>query len=180
MEWVSLALCVRIGAKLYTRMRQSRPCRCRKNVPATAPPGVGNHRQLCCPAESYLSPTCEAIVLMLFRAPVLLLLLTLACSSGPTPDSAPDPDASDQARVSIENRANADMDIYVRRSGSQRIRLGFVGGGETATFALPPTVTAGSTISFEARPIRRSGAPVESEIFGVRRGEVISWSIPPQ
>ena len=114
------------------------------------------------------------------RAPVLLLLLTLACSSGPTPDSAPDPDASDQARVSIENRATADMDIYVRRSGSQSIRLGFVGGGESATFALPPTVTAGSTISFEARPIRRSGAPVESEIFGVRRGEVITWSIPPQ
>ena len=119
-------------------------------------------------------------MLTFFRAPVLLLLLTLSCSSGPTPDSAPDPDASDQARVSIENRASADMDIYVRRSGSQSIRLGFVGGGETATFALPPTVTAGSTISFEARPIRRSGPPVESEIFGVRRGEEITWSIPPQ
>ena len=115
-----------------------------------------------------------------FRASVSLLLLTISCSSRPSPDSAPDPDASDQARVSIENRASADMDIYVRRSGSQSIRLGFVGGGETATFALPPTVTPGSTISFEARPIRRSGSPVESEIFGVRRGEEITWSIPPQ
>ena len=114
------------------------------------------------------------------QAPALLLLLTISCSSGPTPDSGPDPDTSDQARVSIENRATADMDIYVRRSGSQSIRLGFVGGGETATFALPATVTAGSTISFEARPIRRSGAAVESEIFGVRLGEVITWSIPPQ
>ncbi len=119
-------------------------------------------------------------MLPFLRAPVLMLLITISCSSGPSPDSTPDPDASEQARVTIENRASADMDIYVRRSGSQRIRLGFVGGGETATFALPPTVTAGSTISFEARPIRRSGAPVESEIFGVRRGEVITWSIPPQ
>ena len=73
------------------------------------------------------------------------------------------------------------MDIYVVRSDGASHRLGFVPGGETATFALPSTVTAGSTsITFEARPVRRSGQPVTSELFGVNSGEEIFWSIPPQ
>ncbi len=114
------------------------------------------------------------------RAPALLLLLTLACGGG-APDTAPDPEPGDQARVRIENRASLDMDIYLVRSDGQRIRLGFVPGGETAVFALPSTLTAGaSSIGFEARPVRRSGQPVTSEPFGVQEGEEITWSVPPQ
>jgi hypothetical protein len=119
--------------------------------------------------------------MLALRSPALLLLAAIACSSGSAPDTAPDPDNADQARVEIENRASIDMDIYLVRSDGQSFRLGFVAGGETATFALPPTVTAGATsISFEARPVRRSGEPVRSELFGIRAGEEITWSIPPQ
>ena len=114
------------------------------------------------------------------RTPALLLvLLTLSCSSGGSPRTTPNPDSSDQPRARIENRASLDMDIYAVRSDGERIRLGFVPGGETAVFALPPTVTAGATsIRFEARPVRRAGGPVISEPFGIH--EEIAWSISPQ
>jgi hypothetical protein len=114
------------------------------------------------------------------RTPALLLaLLTLSCSSGRSPDTTPPPDSGDQPRARIENRASVDMDIYAIRGDGERIRLGFVPGGETTVFALPPTVTAGAnSIRFEARPVRRSGQPVMSEPFGI--GEEIAWSISPQ
>lgn len=114
------------------------------------------------------------------RAPALLLvLLVVSCSSGGSPDTTPDPYAGDEPRARIENRASLDMDIYAVRSSGERIRLGFVPGGETAVFALPGTVTTGSgSIRFEARPVRRGGQPVISEPFGI--GEEIAWSIPPQ
>ncbi len=115
------------------------------------------------------------------RTSALLVLLTISCSSGSSPDTAPDPEAGDQARVQIENRASLDMDIYLVRSDGGSVRVGFVGGGETATFGIPATLTAGATsITFEARPVRRSGQAVTSEPFGIARGEEITWSIPPQ
>jgi len=118
----------------------------------------------------------------LLRTPALLLiLLTLSCSSGGAPDTAPAPDSGDQLQARIENRASLDMDIYALRNDGGRIRLGFVPGGENAMFALPSTVTAGaSTIRFEARPARRGGEPVISEVFGVHTGDEIAWSISPQ
>ena len=114
------------------------------------------------------------------RMPTLLMvLLTISCSSSGSPDTTPDPDSGDQPRARIENRASLDMDVFAVRRDGERIRLGFVPGGETAVFALPPTVTAGATsIRFEARPVRRGGDPVVSEPFGVR--EEITWSISPQ
>jgi len=117
-----------------------------------------------------------------FRSPArLLLLLTLACGGGSSPDPAPDPESGDQPRVRIDNRASLDMDIYALRNDGERVRLGFVSGGETAMFALPATVTSGTTtIRFEARPVRRGGESVISEIFGVHTGEEIAWSISPQ
>jgi hypothetical protein len=115
------------------------------------------------------------------RAPTLLFFLTVSCSSGGAPTPEPTPEPGEQAQARIENRAFTDMDIYVIRGDGERHRIGFVPGGETATFALPPTVTAGATsITFEARPVRRSGQPVTSEPFGVHGGEEIAWSIPPQ
>lgn len=116
------------------------------------------------------------------RTPALfLVLLTLSCSSGGAPETTPDPDSGDQPRARIDNRASLDMDIYALRNDGERIRLGLVPGGETAVFALPPTVTAGaSSIRFEARPVRRGGESVVSEVFGVHTGEEIAWSISPQ
>jgi hypothetical protein len=73
------------------------------------------------------------------------------------------------------------MDIYVVRSDRQRVRVGFVPGGDTAVFALPPSITAGATsVTFEARPVRRSGDSVVSEPFGLSPGEEVFWSVPPQ
>ncbi len=114
------------------------------------------------------------------RVPMLLMvLLTLSCSSSGSPDTTPEPDSGDQPRARIENRASLDMDIFAIRSDGERIRLGFLPGGETAVFALPSTVTAGAnSIRFEARPVRHGGDPVISEPFGVR--EQITWSISPQ
>ncbi|MEA2723847.1 MAG: hypothetical protein QOH59_1618 [Gemmatimonadales bacterium] len=112
---------------------------------------------------------------------VLLALVTLSCSSSGTHQPAPTPDSSDVPHVRIDNRASLDMDVYVVRNDGERIRLGFVSGGEKSMFALPATVTSGATtIRFEARPVRRGGEPVVSEIFGVHTGEEIAWSIPPQ
>ena len=113
------------------------------------------------------------------RLPTLILtLLSVSCSSG-SPDTTPAPDTGDQPQARIENRASLDMDIFAIRGDGERIRLGFVPGGDTAVFVLPATVTAGATsIRFEARPVRRGGDPVVSEPFGVR--EDITWSISPQ
>ena len=115
------------------------------------------------------------------RAVSFLFLLILSCSQGTSsPPAGPEPE-DDRARARIENRASVDMDIYLIRSDGTRSRLGFVPGGETATFGLPPTVTAGAmTITFEAQPVRRSGQAVTSEPFQVREGEEITWSISPQ
>ena len=111
-----------------------------------------------------------------YRALLLVLVLT-ACATG-NPGSA---DPSNQTRARIENRSSLDVDIYVRRNDGRDSRLGFVSGGETATFALPPTITAGAAwVRFEARPVRGSGQAVASEPFPVQMGEEISWSVPPQ
>jgi hypothetical protein len=73
------------------------------------------------------------------------------------------------------------VDILVRRNDGRLSRLGFVPGGETAVFALPPSVTAGAAwVRFEAKPVRSSGEPVVSEPFPVTTGEEITWSVPPQ
>jgi hypothetical protein len=118
----------------------------------------------------------------ILRHLVLSTLLIVGCSSGSntsSPGAGPEP--SDVPRVRIENRASLDMDIYVVRSDGQRVRLGFVPGGDDAVFALPSAITAGATsITFEAHPVRRSGQRVVSEPFGVHEGEEITWSVPPQ
>ena len=113
----------------------------------------------------------------LFRTPVPLLLAMLACVGG-TPGN---PEPGEQTRARIENRASLDMDIYVRRNDGRFSRLGLAPGGETTSFALATSLTAGAAwIRFEARPVRASGEPVVSEPFPVRMGEEISWSVPPQ
>jgi hypothetical protein len=103
--------------------------------------------------------------------------MAAACHSGAPGNAEP----ANQTRARIENRASLDVDVSVRRNDGRSSRLGFVPGGETAVFALPPSVTAGAAwVRFEAKPVRSSGEPVVSEPFPVTMGEEITWSVPPQ
>ncbi|HEV2086121.1 MAG TPA: hypothetical protein VGR09_13675 [Gemmatimonadales bacterium] len=113
----------------------------------------------------------------ILRRPALILIVAAACHSGAPGGTQP----ANQTRARIENRASLDVDISVRRNDGRLSRLGFVPGGETAVFALPPSVTAGAAwVRFEAKPVRSSGEPVVSEPFPVTMGEEITWSVPPQ
>jgi hypothetical protein len=112
----------------------------------------------------------------ILRRPALILIVAAACHSGAPGDTEP----ANQTRARIENRASLDMDISVRRNDGRTSRLGFVPGGETTVFALPPSLTAGASwVRFEAKPVR-SGQTVVSEPFPVTMGEEITWSVPPQ
>jgi hypothetical protein len=116
-------------------------------------------------------------MMTLLRRPALILIIAAACHSGAPGGAEP----ANQTRARIENRASLDMDISVRRNDGRLNRLGFVPGGETAVFALPPSVTAGAAwVRFEAKPVRSSGQPVVSEQFPVTIGEEITWSVSPQ
>jgi hypothetical protein len=113
----------------------------------------------------------------LLRLPLLLLLLTGACHSGNTGSVAP----SDQTRAKIENRSSLDMDVSVTRNDGRTTPLGRVPAGETGSFALQTGITAGAAwVRFNARPVRGSGETQVSEIFPVKSGEEISWSVSPQ
>jgi hypothetical protein len=80
----------------------------------------------------------------------------------------------------IENRTNQDRDIFVRGQSRAPVRVGFVPGGETASFQLSPAMlSAASSFRIEARPISGGGSTTVSEPFPVRRGEETFWSIPP-
>lgn len=116
-------------------------------------------------------------MITILRRPALILVLAAACHSGAPGDTEP----ANQTRARIENRASLDVDISVRRNDGRVSRLGFVPGGETTVFALPPSLTAGASwVRFEAKPVRSSGQPVVSEPFPVTMGEEITWSVPPQ
>jgi hypothetical protein len=113
----------------------------------------------------------------LLRVSTLLLVLTTACRSGTPGDTVP----ADQTRARIVNQNSVDMDIYVRRSDGRTSRLGFVPANQSATFALPSALTAGTPwIMFEARPARGAGESSVSEQVPVNSGDEITWSVPPQ
>ena len=117
-------------------------------------------------------------------------MATAACagttsSSGTAPDTtgAAETAAAETApggALRIENRTNQDRDIYIRAQSRGPIRVGFVPGGETATFKLSPAMLSGTnSFRIEARPIAGGGSTTVSEPFNVRVGEETFWSIPP-
>ena len=115
----------------------------------------------------------------LLHASALSLWLVIAACAGSAPKGNTSPDSG--VRVRIENRSSVDMDIYVRPSLNRPVRLGFVPASDTAEFALPRALTAGSAaFHLEARPIRAAGRPVLSDPFPAGSGDEIFWSIPPQ
>jgi hypothetical protein len=113
---------------------------------------------------------------------------TAACagnpsSSGTAPDTTGATGTTETApggALRIENRTNQDRDIYIRAQSRGPIRVGFVPGGETATFKLSPAMLSGTnSFRIEARPIAGGGSTTVSEPFNVRVGEETFWSIPP-
>ena len=113
----------------------------------------------------------------LLRTPLILLLLSAACSHSNPGNASP----SDQTRAKIENRSSLDMDLSVTRNDGRSSPLGLVPAGETATFALPVAMTAGAAwVRFQARPARGSGETTVSEPFPISAGDEISWSVSPQ
>jgi hypothetical protein len=111
-----------------------------------------------------------------FTASLLCLSLILGCAGNGAGSSS----NGSQTRARIDNDTSLDMDIYVvRESGATR--LGFVPANQTATFNLTRGVLAGAvSVRFEARPVRRSGRPVGSELFPVNPGDEVTWHIPAQ
>lgn len=110
-------------------------------------------------------------------AATVLVLATVSCSHSGGGSTEP----ATQTRAKIENRSSLDMDISVRRNDGRASRLGLAPGGETTTFALAPSITAGAAwVRFEGKPVRGSGRTVFSEIFPVRPGDEIVWSVSPQ
>lgn len=119
--------------------------------------------------------------------PSLLLLLTAtaACagntaSTGTAADTTGTTETASSGTLRIENRSNSDMDIYIRPQVRGPVRVGFVPGGETATFTLSPAMISGTnSFRIEARPLTGGGSPTVSEPFNARKGEETFWSIPP-
>jgi hypothetical protein len=117
--------------------------------------------------------------LVLRTAAICGLLANLACAGGGSGSEQPAP--SSRGKVKIENRSSLNMDIYVRKTFSSPVRLGYVPASETAEFTLPAALVAGSSsFRLEARPVRGAGSPEVSEPFSARSGEEVFWSIPPQ
>jgi hypothetical protein len=109
-------------------------------------------------------------------ATLLLLSITLGCAGNSTTASG----GGNTTRARIENNSSLDMDIYVvQQTGATR--LGFVPANDTARFELTPGILAGAvSLRFEARPVRRSGRSMVSELFQVTPGDEIVWSVPGQ
>lgn len=107
----------------------------------------------------------------------LLLLLALAACTG----NAKRPAGPEEARttVRVQNRNWLDMNIYVLRSGGQRIRLGTVTGSSTRTFTIPRSLIFGATsLRFLADPIGSSLTPISQEIT-VYPGDEVGLILPP-
>jgi hypothetical protein len=110
------------------------------------------------------------------RSSILLVAAAvLACHHGtPTPVN---PNA--EVAVTVDNQNFADMEVFVIRSGVQRIRIGMVLGLSKAVLMVrPELVRIGGDIQFEVHPIGARGNAV-SERMSARPGDVITLTIPP-
>jgi hypothetical protein len=125
----------------------------------------------------------------LLRPSLLSILTATAACAGNTSSGGTAPDTTAATATTegeaggalrIENRTNRDMDIFIRGQSRGPVRVGFVPGGETATFKLSPAMISGvSSFRVEARPISGGGSATVSEPYPVRKGEETFWSIPP-
>jgi hypothetical protein len=99
-----------------------------------------------------------------------------ACGGNPRPAQA-----GEEARttVRVENQSSLDMNIYVIRSGGQRVRLGTATAHLTSRFTIPDNLIFGITpLRFLADPIGSSRTPISNEI-SVTPGDEVVLTIPP-
>ncbi len=65
----------------------------------------------------------------------------------------------------VENQSFYDMDIFMVRSGGDRVRLGSVSSQQTANLSIPSGLLFGlTTARFVARPLAGRGAEVSQDI----------------
>jgi hypothetical protein len=117
-------------------------------------------------------------------------LLVLAAAAGPAcarrvvvadPDAPPAEAARRSVEVRIENRSWTDMTVYVTRSVGVPIRLGYVPGGQTITYDVPPlALTLAGTLRFvgEVGGGVRQRMPWREEL-PAQPGDRLTVVIPP-
>jgi hypothetical protein len=116
---------------------------------------------------------------------VVAVLAVGACAQASRSSSTGDVDPADATpsttfgTLRVENRAFADMTIYVVESSGQRSRLGTATGNTTTTLRIPARMLGGARVlRFQADPIGGTQAPVSQEVTVVP-GEVVVLTIPP-
>lgn len=84
-----------------------------------------------------------------------------------------------QTAVIVDNRAILDMNMYIIRSGGQRLRIGTAPGLTKTRLVIPRGIVLGSTtVRFLADPIGGSRGPVSEEI-SMDVGDEVGLAIPP-
>jgi hypothetical protein len=102
-----------------------------------------------------------------------------ACARGAGQTATPAGAAASATSVTVNNQRFYDMNIYVSRSGGDRLRLGTVSGHSSARFTIPTFVVGGgTTVRFIADPIGPSGAS-RSEELTVQPGDAVQLTITP-
>jgi len=107
----------------------------------------------------------------------LLAVSLVACASGGSQKS-PSPSSGSQPHLEVINRSNADVDIYLIRTG-QRIRLGLAPNGQTTKFSLTPAMTIGAgTVRFEAVPLV-GGNTISTDPTALQPNATVTLDVPP-
>lgn len=79
----------------------------------------------------------------------------------------------------VDNRNTLDMNIYIIRSGGQRLRIGMATGLSKTKFTIPRGIVLGSTtVRFLADPIGGSRGPISEEIT-MMEGDEVGLMLPP-
>lgn len=122
------------------------------------------------------------------RAALLCLtaLMVGALGACPRRSHAPAPDAEDESGtmpipefvfVAVDNHNWGDVIVWLVNSGGQRVRLGTVTAGSSATLRFPGSYIAGSqALQLQARAIG-GRAGVTSERFTVMPGQQVVWTL---
>jgi hypothetical protein len=79
----------------------------------------------------------------------------------------------------VDNRNVLDMNIYIIRSGGQRLRVGMATGLSKSKFTIPHGIVFGpTTVRFLADPIGGNRGPISEEIT-MTEGDEVGLMLPP-